>query len=555
MKISHRLALIILCAATGFVILCAYSLYVVRDSMISERKAATEIHVRMAGNLIAQFQAAEKAGKLSREEAQRQAAQAIRGMRYQGDYMYLRSFSGLSIVHPDKRKEGKTDGGGTLSDGRTLMQGYRDVLANSDFGYVSLYTKRVNGNVDVPKINGVLKIADWDWIVGTGVFLDDIDAIFWKRVWQFLGIGVVVLSCVIGLAVWMSRSIYRVLGGEPAYAAQVAQAIAAGTLNQRIDGQASTDSLLGAMARMQEQLRGMVSLIQHNASQLNHSAHGINQQMVDMTEMANQASDAATSTTAAIQQLSNSVLHISDNAQRTQTQSARAATLAADGGALVNDAASHIQHVSEQLEQASSQIAALDQRAAEIGGIAGVIKDIADQTNLLALNAAIEAARAGEQGRGFAVVADEVRKLAERTTSSTGDITQIIQTIRVSTDHAAQSMSALSGQVEDGMSALDQARLAQETITSHMRDIHQVADEVAGTTRQQAAAMDDTAQSMSQIQNSLAVLQQVVEQLDQSAGVLAGEASQLASHAATFQAGRSERASAPASLRPAGARA
>ena len=95
MKISHRLALIILCAATGFVILCAYSLYVVRDSMISERKAATEIHVRMAGNLIAQFQAAEKAGKLSREEAQRQAAQAIRGMRYQGDYMYLRSFSGL----------------------------------------------------------------------------------------------------------------------------------------------------------------------------------------------------------------------------------------------------------------------------------------------------------------------------------------------------------------------------------------------------------------------------------------------------------------------------
>ena len=78
---------------------------------------------------------------------------------------------------------------------------------------------------------------------------------------------------------------------------------------------------------------------------------------------------------------------------------------------------------------------------------------------------------------------------------------------------------------------------------------------MAGTTRQQAAAMDDTAQSMSQIQNSLAVLQQVVEQLDQSAGVLAGEASQLASHAATFQAGRSERASVPASLRPAGARA
>src|SRR5574343_318661 len=219
MKISHRLALIVLFAAAGFIALSAYSLYVVRDAMLSERKAGIETHIRMAGNLIAQFQAAEKAGKLSREEAQRQAAQAIRGMRHQGDYLFVRSMAGLSIVHPDKRKEGKTDGAGKLPDGRSTMQGYLEVLNKNDFGYVFLYTKRPNGDVEVPKVNGVLKIADWDWILGSGVFLDDIDVIFWKRVWEFLGIGVAVLTCVIGLAVWMSRSIYRVLGGEPAYAA------------------------------------------------------------------------------------------------------------------------------------------------------------------------------------------------------------------------------------------------------------------------------------------------------------------------------------------------
>ena len=527
MKISHRLALIILCAATGFVILCAYSLYVVRDSMISERKAATEIHVRMAGNLIAQFQAAEKAGKLSREEAQRQAAQAIRGMRYQGDYMYLRSFSGLSIVHPDKRKEGKTDGGGTLSDGRTLMQGYRDVLANSDFGYVSLYTKRVNGNVDVPKINGVLKIADWDWIVGTGVFLDDIDAIFWKRVWQFLGIGVVVLSCVIGLAVWMSRSIYRVLGGEPTYAAQVAQAIAAGTLNQRIDGQANTNSLLGAMARMQDNLRGMVSLIQHNANQLNQSAHGINQQMVDMTEMANQASDAATSTTAAIQQLSNSVLHISDNAQRTQTQSARAATLAADGGALVNDAASHIQHVSEQLEQASRQIAALDQRAAENGGIAGVIKDIADQTNLLALNAAIEAARAGEQGRGFAVVADEVRKLAERTSSATEEIARMIADIKESSGQSQETMDEAMSRVNHGLALAEQGGESIARIRDSAVRVVQVVNEISQALKEQSVASNDIALNVERIAQSASGNAQAARQVAQASSSMRDLTSEL----------------------------
>ena len=120
-------------------------------------------------------------------------------------------------------------------------------------------------------------------------------------------------------------------------------------------------------------------------------------------------------------------------------------------------------------------------------------------------------------------------------------------------------MAALVGQLVVSRTLFDDEMFGVAHMQTRMREEREkmrlVADEVAGTTRQQAAAMDDTAQSMSQIQNSLAVLQQVVEQLDQSAGVLAGEASQLASHAATFQAGRSERASAPASLRPAGARA
>ncbi|AQR65637.1 hypothetical protein BXU06_11685 [Aquaspirillum sp. LM1] len=533
MKLSLKLACIVLAAALGLLLLSAYSLYVLRDNMVEERKASVHMHLRMVANQIAQFQAAEKSGALNRDEAQKQAAQAIRALRHEGDYFFLRNTAGLSIVHPDKRKEGKTDGAGTLPDGRPTMQGYLDVLAKADFGYVPLMTKRPGGEVEVPKINGVIRIDGWDWILGTGVFLDDVDRVFWQRAGQFLLIGVAVLALVVGLAAWLAREIYRTLGGEPGYAAEVASRIASGNLSQPIHTERD-DSLLGAMARMQGSLSAMVTTIQSGAAQLNQSALDINQEMQQMSEMAHASSEATLSTTAAIQQLSNSVLQISENAQQTQLHSSRASHLAEEGEVLVSDAAQCIGLVAHQLEQASGQIASLDKRASDIGGIANVIKDIADQTNLLALNAAIEAARAGEQGRGFAVVADEVRKLAERTTTATSQIAQMIQAVQDDTHHVVASMQTAAPQVDSSVNkARSAAQALQEIRAGASLALDNIRD-VAHSTQEQSAANHSVADHIERIASMVETSASAARNAQHNAGRLEALAKELNQAVARF---------------------
>ncbi len=533
MKLSLKLACIVLAAALGLLLLSAYSLYMLRDNMVEERKASVHVHLRMVANQIAQFQAAEKSGALSRDEAQKRAAQSVRALRHEGDYFFVRSTAGLSIVHPDKRKEGKTDGAGTLPDGRPTMQGYLDVLAKSDFGYVPLMTKRPNGEVPVPKINGVIRIDGWDWILGTGVFLDDVDRVFWQRAGQFLLIGMAMLALVVGLAAWLAREIYHTLGGEPAYAAEVASRIAGGNLSLPIHTQRD-DSLLGAMARMQDSLSAMVTTIQSSAAQLNQSALDINQEMQQMSEMAHASSEATLSTTAAIQQLSNSVLQISENAQQTQLHSSRASTLAEEGEVLVSDAAQCIGLVAHQLEQASGQIASLDKRASDIGGIANVIKDIADQTNLLALNAAIEAARAGEQGRGFAVVADEVRKLAERTTTATSQIAQMIQAVQHDTHHVVTSMQTAAPQVDNSVNKARSAAQALQEIRAGAALARDNIRDVAHSTQEQSAANHSVADHIERIASMVETSASAARNAQHNAGRLEALASALNQAVARF---------------------
>ena len=218
-----------------------------------------------------------------------------------------------------------------------------------------------------------------------------------------------------------------------------------------------------------------------------------------MARAAEQQTDSTSAMAAAIEELTVSSSHISDSARETARDTTEAVQLADQGSERVHSASQAIQKISNTVTDASERIRALEERAKQVSSIANVIKDIAGQTNLLALNAAIEAARAGEQGRGFAVVADEVRKLAERTSSATLEIEQMISGIQSDTVGAVDAMSAVLPEVQQGVDLATSAAESLKAIEQGARRTLGRVDEVADATQEQSSASTSIAQRVEQI--------------------------------------------------------
>ena len=196
------------------------------------------------------------------------------------------------------------------------------------------------------------------------------------------------------------------------------------------------------------------------------------------------------------------------------TESARnAAEVAGEGGYVVQQTIEGMKAISESVKASAATIVELGKRSDEIGEIISVIDDIADQTNLLALNAAIEAARAGEQGRGFAVVADEVRKLAERTTRATAEIASMIKSIQEDTSGAVSSMEEGTIQVESGMAFAVKAGDSLKSIVSVVNVVQDMIEQIATASDEQSTAAEQISNNVSKIASVTKLSAQSAEQM------------------------------------------
>ena len=273
-----------------------------------------------------------------------------------------------------------------------------------------------------------------------------------------------------------------------ANALSAAEEIAEGNLTRpiKVDGSDEAGRLLLAMSKMQEKLRDTLQRISGSATQLASAAEELNsvtdESARGLTQQNNEIEQAAT----AVNEMTSAVEEVARNAVSTSEASQNATTSAGDGRDLVQETVSAIERMSADVQSTANLIGNLAEESRDIGKVLDVIRGLADQTNLLALNAAIEAARAGEAGRGFAVVADEVRALAHRTQQSTSEIERMIGSIQSGTEHAVNSMRNSTERAESTLNIAKGAGLSLDTINSAIAEINERNLVIASAAEEQA---------------------------------------------------------------------
>jgi methyl-accepting chemotaxis protein len=264
-----------------------------------------------------------------------------------------------------------------------------------------------------------------------------------------------------------------------------------------------TDDELGrtsiALNAMKNNLRSLIQSIASTAEHVASASEELSATAIQQAKGAETEKGQAAQVAVAMQEMSTTVHEVSDNSSKAAEASRQAAETAREGGIIVEESLVKMRGIAESVGATAQKVEELGKSSEQIGRIIGVIDDIADQTNLLALNAAIEAARAGEQGRGFAVVADEVRKLAERTTSATKEVAVMVQTIQSGTSTAVAAMRDGTNQVQEGVQTTARAGDSLKQVIHMSEQVGEMITHIATAATQQASATEQVNQNVEQI--------------------------------------------------------
>ncbi|MDO8989036.1 MAG: methyl-accepting chemotaxis protein [Sideroxyarcus sp.] len=559
-KIWLMVALFISAIVGGSVI----DVMTIRSTLWAEKELKTRHLVETAYSVLARNYELQKAGVLTEAAARAEAINTIKALRYEEkEYYWLNDLGKpvpTMIMHPTVPSlDGKLldaerfncatsqsfgDAAAPVDTGgkKNLFVAFVEVVEKSGKGYVTYNWPKPKEGGGVteelfPKLSYVKKFEPWGWLIGSGIYVDDVDAAVraqtWHNIWMMLGASIVLLL----IAGTLSKSITRPL-------AEVADAMGDivngdGDLTKRLSERGGAE-----IVRLATGFNLFAAKIQQAMLRVVEATHLINADSARLSSVAQQTGDsinqqdAETAAVAkAIQDMLAAVRRVAESSGNAVTAAQQADTEANLGMQVVNETIASIHSVAGEVGRAAVVISELEDDSRNIGTILETIKGIADQTNLLALNAAIEAARAGEQGRGFAVVADEVRKLSQSTQEATARIQELIERLQAKALAAVKVMEEGRQRVDASVGQAGNAGESLGKITKAVTSIRDMNGGIASSAKDQLSVAEGISSSIETINQMATVTAAGVKSTDDAVADLAKLVDQLKASVGQFKVG------------------
>ena len=529
LTIKARLRLIIALVVLGLSVVVGYALNITFNAISQTKESVVRVQVESTYTLLEHFYGLYQSGALSEAEAQRLAKASLGHIRYnQDDYFWINDDDLMMVVHPMPSVQGTS-----LIDFKDANGSYlfRVVLetshADKQGGFVRYPWPKAGVAEPVNKISYVKYFEPWQWTLGTGMFTDDVAGVFFEYSAQMITLSLVLLGLITLFIVLISNSIRGPLSVLTEAMFNISQG--EGDLTQRLpdNGKDELAEISASFNQFVHQIHDVVEETQNSVAEVSRSSAEVSETCYSTSKLSNQQLHETDMAATASNEMSLTIHEVAGNAERAASAAKDVEDNAKHGLEVMQTTQRRIMELASDLQNSSRIIQGLREETETIGSVLDVIRGIAEQTNLLALNAAIEAARAGEQGRGFAVVADEVRTLASRSHQSTEEIDRMISRLQEQAVQAVKNMESNAQSSETTAATADQAMAAIASISEAVSTISEMNLNIASAMEEQSATANEISGNISKVADSSRQISDYMETTTQASGNLQQQASSV----------------------------